>query len=69
MDSVCADCCGIWGELVAAGATTNLREMVGQAGKRLSEAARKTEGIAGDVWQHCECPNSHSQLITHFSVQ
>ncbi|KAK1678637.1 hypothetical protein QYE76_039485 [Lolium multiflorum] len=33
-------------------ATENLREMFGQAGKRFSEAARKTEGIAGDVWQH-----------------
>jgi hypothetical protein len=42
--------------LVAAGATENLRDMFGQAGKRLSEAARKTEGIAGDVWQHCESP-------------
>ncbi|KAM3364685.1 hypothetical protein ACQJBY_014818 [Aegilops geniculata] len=30
----------------------NLREMFGSVGKRFSEAARKTEGIAGDVWQH-----------------
>lgn len=30
----------------------NLREMFGMVGKRFSEAARKTEGIAGDVWQH-----------------
>jgi hypothetical protein len=49
--------------LVAAGATENLRDMFGQAGKRLSEAARKTEGIAGDVWQHCESPNSRSHLL------
>ncbi|XP_051214891.1 GEM-like protein 1 [Lolium perenne] len=33
-------------------ARENLRDMFGQAGKRFSEAARKTEGIAGDVWQH-----------------
>ena len=25
-------------------------------GKKFNEAARKTEGIAGDVWQHRECP-------------
>ncbi|KQK15210.1 GEM-like protein 1 [Brachypodium distachyon] len=30
----------------------NLREMFGQVGKMFGEAARKTEGIAGDVWQH-----------------
>ena len=24
-------------------------------GKKFNEAARKTEGIAGDVWQHREC--------------
>jgi hypothetical protein len=51
MVSVCADRCGS-----AAGAKENLMEMFGQAGKRFTEAARKTEGIAGDVWQHCESP-------------
>jgi hypothetical protein len=35
------------GAFVATGARENLREMVGQAGKRLSEATRKTEGITG----------------------
>ncbi|TVU37855.1 hypothetical protein EJB05_11196 [Eragrostis curvula] len=30
----------------------NLREMFGMVGKKFNEAARKTEGIAGDVWQH-----------------
>jgi hypothetical protein len=39
-------------------------EMFGQAGKRFSEAARKTEGIAGDVWQHRESPDSQSQHHT-----
>ncbi|EMS45618.1 hypothetical protein TRIUR3_15676 [Triticum urartu] len=34
------------------GTKENLREMFGSVGKRFSEAARKTEGIAGDVWQH-----------------
>lgn len=36
----------------AKGARENLREMFGMVGKRFNEAARKTEGIAGDVWQH-----------------
>ncbi|KAL5198160.1 hypothetical protein ABZP36_001672 [Zizania latifolia] len=30
----------------------NLREMFDEVGKKFGEAARKTEGIAGDVWQH-----------------
>lgn len=38
-----------------AGARENLREMFGMVGKKFNEAARKTEGIAGDVWQHREC--------------
>lgn len=29
--------------------------MFGMVGKKFNEAARKTEGIAGDVWQHREC--------------
>ncbi|KAF7007490.1 hypothetical protein CFC21_022423 [Triticum aestivum] len=50
MVSVCADVS--FGESIAAGTKENLREMFGSVGKRFSEAARKTEGIAGDVWQH-----------------
>ncbi|EER97560.1 hypothetical protein BDA96_02G397300 [Sorghum bicolor] len=34
------------------GARENLRDMFGMVGKKFNEAARKTEGIAGDVWQH-----------------
>lgn len=36
----------------AKSARENLREMFGMVGKKFNEAARKTEGIAGDVWQH-----------------
>ncbi|KAK3125728.1 hypothetical protein QOZ80_7BG0608940 [Eleusine coracana subsp. coracana] len=36
----------------AKSARENLREMFGSVGKKFNEAARKTEGIAGDVWQH-----------------
>ncbi|GJN33121.1 hypothetical protein PR202_gb21687 [Eleusine coracana subsp. coracana] len=43
---------GHLGILVVAGARENLREMFGSVGKKFNEAARKTEGIAGDVWQH-----------------
>ena len=31
-------------------------------GKKFNEAARKTEGIVGDVWQHRECPDSLTRL-------
>ncbi|XP_062189520.1 GEM-like protein 1 [Phragmites australis] len=36
----------------AKSARENLIEMFGMVGKKFNEAARKTEGIAGDVWQH-----------------
>jgi hypothetical protein len=51
----------VWGsgKLVIAGAKENLMEMFGSVGKKLNEAARKTEGIAGDVWQHRECVLIH----------
>ncbi|KAG6533684.1 GEM-like protein 1 [Zingiber officinale] len=29
-----------------------VREALGKLGKKVSEAAKKTEGLAGDVWQH-----------------
>jgi hypothetical protein len=51
-----------FGGWITAGATDNLKEMFGMVGKRFNEAARKTEGIAGDVWQHRECPNSLTRL-------
>uniref|UniRef100_J3MN26 GRAM domain-containing protein n=1 Tax=Oryza brachyantha TaxID=4533 RepID=J3MN26_ORYBR len=37
---------------VAAGARENLREKLDEVGKRFGDAARKTEGIVGDIWQH-----------------
>ncbi|XP_062188389.1 GEM-like protein 1 [Phragmites australis] len=36
----------------AKSAMENLREMFDMVGNKFNEAARKTEGIAGDVWQH-----------------
>ncbi|CAN6168857.1 unnamed protein product [Urochloa humidicola] len=39
-------------------ATNNLKEMFGMVGKKFNEAARKTEGIAGDVWQHLKTGSS-----------
>jgi hypothetical protein len=55
----CLVCCGlialVLGDHRHAGARENLREMFGMVGKKFNEAARKTEGIAGDVWQHREC--------------
>uniref|UniRef100_A0A453B2B8 GRAM domain-containing protein n=1 Tax=Aegilops tauschii subsp. strangulata TaxID=200361 RepID=A0A453B2B8_AEGTS len=50
--SVSADGYQLFGDWLPAGTRENLREMFGSVGKRFSEAARKTEGIAGDVWQH-----------------
>ncbi|XP_021309318.1 GEM-like protein 1 isoform X1 [Sorghum bicolor] len=50
-------CCGLIALVLGdvsplAGARENLRDMFGMVGKKFNEAARKTEGIAGDVWQH-----------------
>ncbi|CAL5085679.1 unnamed protein product [Urochloa decumbens] len=44
----------------AKSATANLKEMFGNrhGGKKFNEAARKTEGIAGDVWQHLKTGSS-----------
>ncbi|CAN6226139.1 unnamed protein product [Urochloa humidicola] len=39
-------------------ATNYLKEMFGMVGKKFNEAARKTEGIAGDVWQHLKTGSS-----------
>jgi hypothetical protein len=58
----------VWGafgvrELVTAGAKENLMEKFGSVGKKFHEAARKTEGIAGDVWQHRECSDPPIPLL------
>lgn len=39
---------------IAAGARENLREKLDVVGRRFGDAARKTEGIVGDIWQHRE---------------
>lgn len=31
-----------------------VRDVLGKFGKKVSESAKKTEVLAGDVWQHCK---------------
>ena len=32
----------------------SVKDVLGKMGKRFGEAARKTENITGNFWQHCE---------------
>ncbi|EEC82464.1 hypothetical protein OsI_26905 [Oryza sativa Indica Group] len=49
--SIAAGCVCLLGS-IAAGARENLREKLDVVGRRFGDAARKTEGIVGDIWQH-----------------
>lgn len=51
--SIAAGCVCLLGS-IAAGARENLREKLDVVGRRFGDAARKTEGIVGDIWQHRE---------------
>lgn len=31
-----------------------VKDALGKLGKKVGEAAKKTEDLAGNVWQHCE---------------
>ena len=31
-----------------------VKDVLGRWGKKMGEAAKKTEDLAGNVWQHCE---------------
>lgn len=58
---------------IAAGARENLREKLDVVGRRFGDAARKTEGIVGDIWQHRELfpqiPISHPRdRIKHLFI-
>lgn len=46
----------------------SVKDVLGKMGKRFGEAARKTENITGNFWQHCEL-RFHSRLFTKFSSE
>lgn len=41
----------------------SVKDVLGKMGKRFGDAARKTETITGNFWQHCEFP-FHCRLFT-----
>jgi hypothetical protein len=46
----------------------SVKDVLGKMGKRFGEAARKTENITGNFWQHCKL-RFHSGAFTKFSSE
>jgi hypothetical protein len=41
-------------DLICSDAVDTVRDVLGKFGKKVGEAAKKTEDLAGNMWQHCK---------------
>jgi hypothetical protein len=41
-------------DLICSDTMDTVRDVLGKFGKKVGEAAKKTEDLAGNMWQHCK---------------